>query len=58
MRTIFSGFNATLAGLVAAALMISPLHAAQIDWRKVSRLQGMEFLAYVWKAWSSRDSRR
>lgn len=40
-------FKAMLAGLVISTLMLSPLHAAQIDWNKVSRLQGMDFLAYV-----------
>ena len=47
MKTIATIFKAILAGLATSTLMLSSLHAAQIDWTKVRELQGKDFLTYV-----------
>lgn len=47
MTMITKGFKTILAGIVVTSLMLSSLHAASIDWNKVKRLQGLEFLSYV-----------
>ncbi len=47
MTMIKKSFKTMLTGLAASALMFTPLYAASIDWGKVKRLQGLEFLNYV-----------
>ncbi len=47
MKATAKGFKSIFTGLVSWALVLSPLLAAPIDWGKVGRLQGKDFLAYV-----------
>ena len=47
MKTKSTIIKALLAGLAASTLMLSSLHAAQIDWAKVQELQDQDFLTYV-----------
>lgn len=47
MKTIVKNFIVILAGLATSTLMLSSLHAAEIDWAKVRELQDKDFLTYV-----------
>ena len=47
MKTIATFFKSILAGLATSTLILSSLHAAQIDWAKIRKLQDKEFLTYV-----------
>jgi len=40
-------FKVALTAILSTVLTLSPLQAASIDWRKVSRLHDKDFLAYV-----------
>jgi len=47
MKTTVTIFKAVLAGLATSTLMLTTLHAAEIDWAKVRELKDKDFLTYV-----------